>query len=142
MGRTFRIVPNFSSFCLTDADLSLLSYHVSARTTIHMLAGAQRYICAFFGRLLKFESFWLFRPPKVNEPHSFKMPFLFVFSFFSGLARPSGGRAASFRKFPASGRCSSRRCLGRLIQGFQEGCNPDFMQLSASWSSLLVPRPP
>ena len=71
LGRTFRIVPNFPSFCLTDADLSLLSYHVSARTTFHMLAGAQRYICAFFGRLLKFESFWLFRPPKINEPHSF-----------------------------------------------------------------------
>jgi len=84
LGRTFRIVPNFSSFCLTEADLSLLSYHVSARTTFHMLAGAQRYICAFFGRLLKFESFWLFRPPKVNEPHSFKMPFLFVFRFLAG----------------------------------------------------------
>ena len=32
LGRTFRIVPNLSSFCLTEADLSLLSYHVSVHT--------------------------------------------------------------------------------------------------------------
>ena len=98
MGRTFRIVPNSSSFCLTEADLSLLSYHVSAHTTLNMLAGAQRYICAFFGRLLKSSLFGC-SDRHENEPHSFDTPFLFVFSFFSGLASPSSGIAAFFRKF-------------------------------------------
>ena len=98
MGRTFRIVPNSLSFCLTDADLSLLSYHVFVRTILNMLAGAQRYICAFFGRLLKSSLFGCSNRRK-NEPHSFNTPFLLVFPFFSGLASPSSGIAALFRKF-------------------------------------------
>ena len=98
LGRTFRIVPNSLSFCLTDADLSLLSYHVFVHTILNMLAGAQRYICAFFGRLLKSSLFGCSNRRK-NEPHSFNTPFLFVFPFFSGLASPSSGIAALFRKF-------------------------------------------
>ena len=98
LGRTFRIVPNSLSFCLTEADLSLLSYHVLAYTTLNMLAGAQRYICAFFGRLLKSSLFGCSNRRK-NEPHSFNTPFLLVFPFFSGLASPSSGIAALFRKF-------------------------------------------
>ena len=85
LGRTFRTISNFSSFCLTEADLSLLSYHVSAHTTLNMLAGAQRYICAFFGRLSNSSHFGC-SDRHENEPHSLFLntPFLFVFPFFSG----------------------------------------------------------
>jgi hypothetical protein len=92
------LFPTFRRSALTEADLSLLSYHVSAHTTLNMLAGAQRYICAFFGRLLKSSLFGCSNRHE-NEPHSFNTPFLFVFPFFSGLASPSSGIAAFFRKF-------------------------------------------
>ena len=130
MGRTFRIVPNSSSFCLTEADLSLLSYHVSAHTTLNMLAGAQRYICAFFGRLLKSSLFGC-SDRHENEPHSFNTPFLFVFSFFSGLASPSSGIAAFFRKFLFDSWFFS--ALPDLMQGFSRKLQR-VSCCSASWS--------
>ena len=98
MGRTFRIVPNSLSFCLTEADLSLLSYHVLAHTTLNMLAGAQRYICAFFGRF-KIESFLAVQTAaNMSRIHLIRRFYCF-FPFYSGLASPSGGIAALFRKF-------------------------------------------
>ena len=132
MGRTFRIVPNSSSFCLTEADLSLLSYHVSAHTTLNMLAGAQRYICAFFGRLLKSSLFGC-SDRHENEPHSFNTPFLFVFSFFSGLASPSSGIAAFFRKFLFDSWFFSALPGRYLMQGFSRKLQR-VSCCSASWS--------
>ena len=134
MGRTFRIVPNSLSFCLTEADLSLLSYHVLAYTTLNMLAGAQRYICAFFGRLLKSSLFGCSNRRK-NEPHSFNTPFLLVFPFFSGLASPSSGIAALFRKFlldswlimPTLPPAPNSRVSGRLQPSLCSSCLVKFI---------------
>ena len=121
MGRTFRIVPNFSSFCLTDADLSLLSYHVSARTTLNMLAGAQRYICAFFGRLLKSSLFGCSDRQRKLSRIRLKSHFYLFFHFFAGWhARLSAEslhsanvrpRAAFFSALP---RAPNSRVSGRL----------------------------
>ena len=103
LGRTFRIVPNFSSFC-PYRSRSLPSFlpcfsthhsqHVSGSSKVHL---------RLFRPIVKIESFWLFQPPQKIEPHSFKTPFLFVFPFFSGLASPSSGIAALFRKISGPG---------------------------------------
>ena len=135
MGRTFRIkFPTFSrSESVPISPFFPTMFFWACRT--HMLAGAQGTFY-LFRPIVKIESFSDFSCCGKNEPSILLVTSHFYnLVFLIGLAHPLRGRAATAHQRPQSWFFRSsrllqrvsgptRRCRGRLIQGFREGCNP------------------
>ena len=126
-----------------DADLSLLSYHVSARTTLNMLAGAHGYILPFSADCENRVFLGCSNRQRKYEPHSLKSHF-YLFFHFLGAGTPLWRQSRSVRKFRLLGRCSLGVALGVSLKGSREAATSIHATLHRGVGAALVvwARPP